>query len=181
MSDPPLDTASSQPQSLDVSNPESISLISSIFDAKLQKTFSGFNERKVETRRELKKLKTDSKASSSLHFKSNTIQFEFNSQLLDCLDQAISTLPEGNSLAVQEQLQKDKSDVERRIKLILFADKSPAGWAAAEEYESDELADNSEDEKKLRGAERRALSKIKQKSAKPRGSRLWNAPRSRDF
>ena len=38
--------------------------------------------------------------------------------------------------------------------MIRFADKSPAGWAAVEEYKSDELADASDDEKKLRSAER---------------------------
>ena len=40
-----------------------------------------------------------------------------------------------------------KTLITKRKKLISFADKSPAGWAAAEEYESDELADVSEDEK----------------------------------
>ena len=79
-------------------------------------------------------------------------------------------MSEGNPLA--GQLLKAKSDIAKRIKLIPFADKSPAGWAAVEEYESDELDEDSEDEKKLRAAERRALSKIKQKSAKPCVSRL---------
>ena len=51
-----------------------------------------------------KKLKTDSKAASSLQFKVNRIQFEFNTQLLDCLDLAISNLSEGNLLAFQEHL-----------------------------------------------------------------------------
>ncbi|KAJ7373013.1 hypothetical protein OS493_015485 [Desmophyllum pertusum] len=96
MPDKPSDSDPSQLHSVDVSNSETVSLISSILDAKLQKTF----------------------------------------------------------------------------------DKSPAGWAAVEEYESDDLADDSEDEKKLRAAERRALSRIKQKSAKPRGSRLSNAPQN---
>jgi len=185
MPDPPPKTASSRPQSIEVSNSDTISLISSLLDAKLQKTFDDFkrslDEREVETRRELKKLKTDSKAASSLQFKGNRIQFEFNTQLLDCLDLAISNLSEGNLLAVQEHFIKAKSDLEKRIKLIRFADKSPAGWAAVEEYESDELAENSEDEKKLRGAERRALTNIKQKSSKPRVSRFSSPPKSRDF
>lgn len=186
MSNPPPETASFQPQQIDFSNSETISLISSLLDSKLQKTFGDFkrslDEREVETRRELKKLKTDSKAASSLQFKGNRIQFEFNTQLLDCLDLAISNLSEGNLLAVQEHLQKAKSDLEKRIKLIRFADKSPAGWAAVEEYESDELAENSEDEKKLRAAERRAFTKIKQKSSgKSRVSRFSNAAKFRDF
>ena len=60
-------------------------------------------------------------------FKGDRIQFEFNTQLLDCLDLAIFNLSKGNLLAVQEHLQKTKSDLEKRItgKLICFADKSP--------------------------------------------------------
>ena len=185
MPDPPPQTASSQPRQIDVSNSDTISLISSLLDAKLQKTFGDFkrslDEREVETRRELKKLKTDSKTASSLQFKGNRIQFEFNTQLLDCLDLAIPNLSEGNLLGVQEHLQKAKGDLEKRIKLIRFADKSPAGWAAVEGYESDELAENSEDEKKLRAAERRALTKIKQKSSKPRVSKFSITAKSREF
>ena len=90
-------------------------------------------------------------------------------------------MSEGNLLAVQEHLQKAKSDLEKPIKLIRVADKSPADWAAVEEFASDELAENSEDEKKLRAAERRALTKIKQKSCKPRVSRFSNISKSRDF
>ena len=79
MSHPPPETASFQPQQIDFSNSETISLISSLLDSKLQKTFGDFkrslDEREVETRRELKKLKTDSKAASSLQFKGNRIQF----------------------------------------------------------------------------------------------------------
>ena len=41
-----------------------------------------------------------------------------------------------------------------------FGDKSPAGWIAVEEYDSEKLADDSEDEKTLRSTERRALSKL---------------------
>ena len=75
MLDPPQETASFQPQQTDVSNSDTISLISSLLDAKLQNTFGDFkcflDECEVETRRELKKLKTDSKVANSLKLKGN--------------------------------------------------------------------------------------------------------------
>ena len=96
MPDLPPETASFQSQSVDLSNSDTISLIYSLLDAKLQKT----GEREVETRRELKKLKTDSEAANSLKFKGKEFSLSFSSQLLDCLDQAISSLSEGNLQAV---------------------------------------------------------------------------------
>ena len=160
-----------------MSNAETISLISSMLDSKLQKSFVEFKrsceDQEHETLGEVKKLKSDSKASTSIKFKRNRLQFEFNNQILDCLNAALRRLSEGQITLAEEEILKAKKDVEKRIKLdIRIADKSPAGWAAVEEYQSDELAEDSEDEKKLRSAERRVLSKIKLKSTKARNSKF---------
>ena len=40
--------------------------------------------------------------------------------------------------------------------MIRIADRSEFGWVTVEEYEEDELADNSDDEKRLFRAEQRA-------------------------
>ena len=45
-------------------------------------------------------------------------------------------------------------------KLIKFADRSEAGWAVVDEYVDDELADDSEDEKRMERAERMAERKL---------------------
>ena len=56
--------------------------------------------------------------------------------------------------------------MERRQKLIKLTDKSKAGWLAVDEYESDELADDSADEKRIKRAQEKAAKRKKQ-HAKP--------------
>ncbi len=46
--------------------------------------------------------------------------------------------------------------------MIKLTDRSEAGWLVVEEYESDELAEDSEDDKKIRRAEDKAARKKKQ-------------------
>lgn len=68
-------------------------------------------------------------------------KFEFNTEILDIINDASSDLTDGDLPGVKASLDKVKSLVlDKRIKGICFADKRPAGWAAVEEYESDELA-----------------------------------------
>ena len=146
------------------SGEETLSLISRLRDSKLDKKFSGFKrglERKeLATNTQIKKLKTEAKASSSFQFKGNKLQLEFNSSLLDSVNSASTHLLEGNLSGVNTELENAKTLLNKRNKVIRFADKSPAGWTVVEEYESDELADDSDDEKKLRSAER-ALTKLR--------------------
>ena len=47
--------------------------------------------------------------------------------------------------------------IERRQKLIKLGDKSEAGWLAVDEYESDELAEDSADENRIRKAQDKAV------------------------
>ena len=101
------------------------------------------------------------------------MQFEFNSTLLDAIYSASAHLLEGKLTGVNQELDNAQTLLNTRNKAIRFADKSPAGWYAVEEYESDELEDNSEDEKKLRSAERMALTKIRSKKQNRNSSQSW--------
>ena len=137
-------------------------LISRLLDSKLDKKFADFKraleQKELSTNSQIKKLKTEAKASSSFQFKGNKLQFEFNSSLLDSINIALDHLHEGDLSGVNKELDNVKVSLNKRNKVLRFADKSPAGWAVVKEYESDELADDSDDKKKLRSAERRALS-----------------------
>ena len=148
-----------------LSGEETVNLVSRLLDSKLDKKFSefkrGLEQKELAADSQIKKLKTEAKAANSFQFKGNKLQFEFNSSLLDSIDSASASLLEGNLTRVNQELENVKTLQNERNKAIQFAEKSPAGWEAVEEYKSDELAGDSEDEKKLRSAERRALSKLR--------------------
>ena len=73
--------------------------------------------------------------------KGNRKQFEHQQQVRNCLanakyEKAKRAIEEGITLT------------EKRIKVIKLADRSEFGWSTVSEYLSDELASNSEDEKR---------------------------------
>ena len=70
---------------------------------------------------------------------------------------------EGYEKATQE-MEAGEALLLNRQKMIKLADRSELGWSVVEEYEADELADSSEDEKKIARAEKEAERKaIKRK------------------
>lgn len=66
----------------------------------------------------------------------------------------------------KEALKEGTSLSRRRIKLIRIADKSEFSWETVNHYEADELASNSEDDKRVYRSERRAQKKHKEKKKK---------------
>ena len=66
----------------------------------------------------------------------------------------------------EEKLAELSKSLKRRQKIIKLPDKSEAGWLAVKEYQSEELASDSEDEKGIRKAQERALKKKKQNASK---------------
>ena len=89
-------------------------------------------------------------------------QHQFNEQMWDKMDAAATAL-EQTPPAVEKArtlLKEGEKLIDTRQKCILIADRSEHGWATVAEYEEDELADNSDDEKRLFRTEVRAGRKI---------------------
>ena len=98
---------------------------------------------------ETKKLRREAEA-SKLKKKGNLKQFLFNAELLDEVKCITEDLQTQDTASANKAAKRTIRLIERRQKLIKFADKSEAGWLAVDEYESDELADDSADEKRIR-------------------------------
>ena len=144
-------------------------------DVKFDQKFAAFErdlqDKEAATQSQLKKLKTESKASNSFTFKDNKVQYTLNISLHNLVDGAIKNISKGNLSAAISKLESVKTLITKQNKLIRFADKSPAGWTAVEEHELDELAEDSEDGKRLHSAERRALVKICEKKRRALSAR----------
>ena len=123
-------------------------------------------EREAADERLVKKMRLDKGV--TFRKKGNERQHQFNEKVKDKLEAAtrcLSSTPAAIEKA-KEALQKGEQLIMARQKLIRIADRSEFGWTTVSEYEEDELADRSDDEKRLYKAELRAGRKIKVMKAK---------------
>ena len=95
----------------------------------------------------------------NLKFPWNKDQYLFNASLEDSLEGITHTLQCGNIDGALVQIESTQTLLKQRQKKVKLADKSEAGWLAVKEYEAEELASNSEDEKRIRKAQASALRK----------------------
>ena len=83
-------------------------------------------------------------------------------KLLEDLRDVNELINEGSMVRSTKKLKSILTEFEKGNKLIRMADRSPAGWNTVQEYLSDDLSSDSEDEKRIRSAESKALAKQKQ-------------------
>ena len=103
----------------------------------------------------LKKLKTATAGVPKFKKKGNEKQFLLNSEVLEHV-QSASTALQASSPQVEkalEELKKGEKKLSHRNKLILIADSSEEGWKVVNEYQGRDLADDNDDDKRIRQAE----------------------------
>lgn len=98
----------------------------------------------------------------------------------ETLETAVEILSEENFrdpdkvAATKKAINEGIELLERRQKLIKLANRSEYGWRTVEEYEEDDLAKDSDDEKRIAKAEYRAKKKQKRAAAKTASSSRKN-------
>ena len=118
--DIPRDSQSTTPPEHEdsLSNAETLRLFSQLLDSKLDQKFTSFKRELEEkdnlTQSQLKKLKTETKASNTFNYKGNRVQFEFNLNVLDQIETASKNLRAG-------KVSSATSDLEEAKKLIISA------------------------------------------------------------
>ena len=114
--------------------------------------------------KEIKKLKFD--VPHRFKKEGNEDQYKFNLKVTDAIVEAKEACSSQQLDKVHASLEKGEKLLSERQKHILLADKSDFGWSLIQEYKRNDLADDSDDEKKIIRAEARARTQAKQNLAR---------------
>ena len=112
--------------------------------------------------------------------RSNEEQFRHNSQVITKLEQAESSIECEMVSQAKENIIEAKDMMKKRQKLIQLADTSELGWKVAAEYESNPIASDIEDEKRIHKAEARASKKAKSAKSKRGRSKPYRRYESKE-
>ena len=165
MEEPPAVAGPSKPAdpstSHELTPAESIALMKAHFDAKFDELSNNFAQNPKEKEKKNFNYKS----------KSNQLQSEFNDDLLDSVVTLKDlVLKRGSKKRQLDCLMDLESKLQKRNKLIKIADTSVAGWRTVAQYEAERIGSDSEDERKIKAAEKRAIDQSKEKRDRARPS-----------
>ena len=125
-----------------------------------------------------RRLKRDRDHSYQFRKKGNRLQHEFNEDIMGKFEESDAILskipavgPAASITEAREKLKEGTQLLASRQKHIKMADRSELDWAVVSEYETDALADDSDDERKIEKAEKAAERKMaaaRKKKASPK-------------
>ena len=105
------------------------------------------------------------KQATEFKFKGNRKQFEFNAQVDELMSRIADNADDSQEVRALTTTATDT--IKKRQKLIKLADKNKDGWLVVEEYESDDLASDTDDEKRNKKAK---STSEKRRNENPRGN-----------
>jgi hypothetical protein len=125
--------------------------------------FKGYLTSQLEEKgKQFERSSKSDKGAADIKYKGNRKQFEVNLRLDNILAQIDESTD--SPADIHKLVAEGKRIIKKRQKLIKIADKNKDGWLVVQEYESDDLASDSEDEKKIRKA--KAAAEKRRKEAK---------------
>ena len=131
--------------------PQSSELVDEVFSL-----FKGYLNTKLEAQGKLIQGQSKiQKSASEFKFRGNRKQFEFINAKLQSLLSRIKANADDPS-QVNTLVQEAEQFIRKGQKSIKIADRSKDGWLVVQEYESDDLTSNSEDDKRLKKAKNAA-------------------------
>ena len=126
------------------------------FESKFRELKRDFTE-ETEWNNECVRKKVRADNSVSFNSAGNKKQYIFNTELADILDATKRAIELRNASKALGFLQEVQDKIKHRNKIIRIADNSSLGWPVVTKYEKNDIASDSDDDKKIRHAEDRAL------------------------
>jgi hypothetical protein len=112
-----------------------------------------------------RKLKRQDERQVKFSKKGHEVQYEFNNEVLEAIEAIQDGLARQRTTKAKKLLEELAKKVSHRNKLIKIADRSKFGWLTVAEYQKDQLAEDSDDEKRLKTSEKMAEKVEKEKKS----------------
>ena len=142
---------------LHVSREDTVSLVKTIISSE----FRDLKKQLLNTNKPVNYLKRKYPEEGNINFKytGNQKQYDFNCSVLFKLEELKKLLEISVVEDIEASIDEIVKDINSRNKLIKIADRTEGGWTTVEEYQQIDYADDSDDDRKIRQANARALQK----------------------